>query len=189
MMMKKQDTIPTPRDRRRHRPIKFVLIFLCSIVCVLLLLVLTRPLQNEFSRHRQARHVALEIQDLGGRVSWNPKMEIIETIVRDKALSRITDVHFTNPSFPDEKWLILKGLPQRFGLQVEGLQFTDASLEYLKDVKLLNYLVLNETSVTDQGVADLIKSLPHITVVYGYPGDPNFRKIQGNRIEIPSQHD
>jgi len=148
-----------------------------------------RPLRSEFSRHRQAQYAAFEIQNLGGRVSWNPKMEIIETIVRDKALSRITDVHFTNPSFPDEKWLILRELPQRFGLQVEGLQFTDASLEYLKDVKLLNYLVLNKTGVTGQGVADLIKSLPHITVMYGYPGDPNFRKIQGNRIEIPSQHD
>ena len=186
--MDKPDTIPTTEDRLKRRPKKFVLIFLCSIVCILLLLLFLRPLQSEISRHRQARQVAFEIQNLGGRVSWNPKVEIIETIVRDKALSRITDVHFTNPSFPDENWLVLKLLPQRFGLQVEGPQFTDASLEYLKDVKLLNYLVLNKTSVTDRGVADLIQSLPHITVMYGYPGDPNFRQIRGNRRGMPSRH-
>ena len=187
--MNDPNTIPAPEDRRKRRPKKFFLIFLCSIVGILLLLLLLRPLQSELSRHRQAQQAAFEIQNLGGRVSWNPKMEIIETIVRDKALSRITDVHFTNPSFPDENWLVLKELPQRFGLQVEGPQFTDASLEYLKYVKLLNYLVLNKTSVTDQGVADLIESLPHITVMYGYPGDPNFREIRGKRGKIFSQHD
>jgi hypothetical protein len=145
--------------------------------------------QSEFSRHQQARYAALEIKNLGGSVSWNPKMEILETIFRDKALSRITDVHFTNPSFPDENWLVLKELPQRFGLQVAGPQFTDASLEYLKDVKLLSYLVLDKTSVTDQGVAGLVRSLPHITVMYGYPRDPNFRQIRAHGKEIPPQHD
>ena len=189
MTVNKPDANPGPRDRRRHRPRRFVLILLCSMVCILLLLLLRRPVQSELSRHRQAQYAAFEIKNLGGHVSWNPKMEILETIFRDRALSRITDVHFTNPSFPDENWLVLKELPQRFGLQVGGPQFTDASLEYLKDVKLLNYLVLDKTSVTDQGVAGLVKSLPHITVMYGYPAHSNFRRIQGNRMETPSQHD
>jgi hypothetical protein len=112
-------------------------------------------------------------------VSWNPKMEILETIMRDKALSRITDVHFNNPAFPDEDWLVLMELPQRFGLQVSGPGFTDKSLVYLKEVKHMNYLVLKNTSVTDQGVADLQKSLPHLTIMYGYPHDPNYRVILG----------
>jgi len=187
--MDKPDTIPTTVDRLKRRQKKSVFIFLCSIVCILLLVLFLRPLQSELSRHRQAKQAAYEIQNLGGYVSWNPKMEIIETIIRDRALSRITDVHFANPSFPDENWLVLKLLPQRFGLHVEGPQFTDASLEYLKDVKLLNYLVLNKTSVTNQGVNDLIQSLPHITVMYGYPGDPNFREIRGDRRGMPSRHD
>ena len=82
----------------------------------------------------------------------------------------------TSPSFPDEEWQVLKGLPQHFGLQVSGPQSTDASLEYLKDVELLDYLMLEKTSVTDQGGRSLVplsdlmcKGLDLCTSPFFYP--------------------
>ena len=133
----------------------------------------------------QARDAAWHIEDLGGRVHWNPTMEILETIFRDKALSIITDVHFSHPTFSDEKWLVLKELPQPFGLHVEGVQFTDASLEYSKQVELLDYLALENTSVTDRGIAGFMEALPHVAVMYGYPGQRGFRRIPAKIPPVP----
>ncbi|MBP7051259.1 MAG: hypothetical protein KBE65_09605 [Phycisphaerae bacterium] len=129
------------------------------------------------SRHRQANDAAWTIEGLGGRVHWNPKTEVFETLYYDKALSRITDVHFINPTFPDARWLVLKELPQRFGLDVEGGRFTDSSLEYLKQVPLLEYLALNNTAVTDEGIAGLQEALPHLSVICGYLGQPGCRQF------------
>ena len=180
--MKKIDSPPTQGGRKKHLRGRLIAAF----VCVALFLMSAKLLYREMSRHEQARNAAFSIQALGGRLFWNPKTEIIETLVRDKALSRITDVHFTNPSFADENWMVLKQIPQRFGLQVEGLQFTDASLACLKDIELLDYLVLHGTGVTDEGVENLIKALPHITVMYGYPGEPGSRELNVRNIESSS---
>ncbi len=166
-----------PQGKRKRRLGFLVALLLCTTACTLLVLRLKGPFQQELSRHRRARNTAWQIEDLGGRVYWNPKMEILETLWRDRAFSRITDVRFSNPAFPDEKWLILQELPQRFGLHVAGAQFTDASLDYLKRIELLNYLVVENTSVTDQGVAGLLKARPEMTVMYGYPGQPAFRRV------------
>lgn len=141
---------------------------LISCVIIILFLLLYKPVRREISRHQQALYAAEQIQFLGGKVFWNPKMEILETIVYDKALSRITDVHFTNPTFPDDNWLVLNKLPQRFGLQVSGLGFTDNSLSYLKEVPNMNYIVLRNTSVTEQGIDDIKKSLPNLDVLGDY---------------------
>jgi hypothetical protein len=131
---------------------------------------------KEIDRHRRAMRAAGEISTLGGSVHWNP--EVYETLYYDQALTRITDVHFSNPSFPLERWLVLQELPQRFGLQVEGPEFGDASLKYLKHVPNLKYLVLTNTSVSEAGVFDLKRALPDVSVMYGYPGDPGFREIR-----------
>jgi hypothetical protein len=130
---------------------------------------------KEIVRHVRATRVAAKVRGLGGAVHWNS--EVLETLLRDQALTRITDVYFTNPSFPSEQWTVLKDLPQRFGLQVEGKQFTDDSLDHLKGVSKLRYLVLNNTGVTDAGVAELKRSLPNLRIMFGYPGDSNFREI------------
>jgi hypothetical protein len=130
---------------------------------------------KEIVRHLRATNVAAKVRGLGGTVHWNS--EILETLLRDQALTRITDVHFTNPSFPSEQWVVLKDLPQRFGLQVEGKRFTDDCLDHLKEVSKLRYLVLNETGVTDAGVAQLKRNMPNLHIMFGYPGDSNFREI------------
>ncbi|MGE5294689.1 MAG: hypothetical protein ACM3VT_07660 [Solirubrobacterales bacterium] len=136
--------------------------------------MLQEPFRHELSRHKQAQDAAWKIESLGGRVQWNPRIEVLETLYYDKALSRITDVRFRNPAFGDESWLVLKELPQRFGLHVEGPQFTDASLESLKQVGMLKYLVLKNTAVTDRGIAELQDALSHVTVMRGYPGEPGY---------------
>lgn len=174
--------MPLHDDSRRHARNNMALIILGSIVGILLLLALGVFLNKGGGKHLQAKRAALMIQDLGGHVSWNP--ELLETIIRDGALSRITDVHFTNPTFSEEKWLVLNELPQHFGLQVKGPQVSDASLEYLKEVELLKYLVLSDTRVTNEGVAALIKSLPGVTVMFDYPGDPNFRQFNSHAVPV-----
>lgn len=166
-----------PHGKRRRRFILPAAGLLCVAVCTFLVLKFQGPLRREVTRHRQAKDAAWAIEGLGGRVHWNPKSEIIETLYYDKALSRITDVHFLNPTFPDSRWLVLKGIPQRFGLDVEGGQFTDSSLEYLKQVPLLEYLAMNNTAVTDEGIAALQEALPHLTVVCGYLGRPGCRQF------------
>ena len=75
---------------------------------------------------------------------------------------------FTNPTFPDDNWLVLNELPPRFGLQVSGPGFTDNSLFYLKEVPNLDYIVLENTSVTKQGIDDIKISLPNLDVLGGY---------------------
>ena len=159
----------SPSQTPQRSILKQFMIFASCVIVIVIIALLFKPLRNELARHRQAIHAADKIKNLGGRVSWNPKMEIIETIVRDKALSRITDVRFFNPTFPDEEWLVLQEIPQRFGLQVSGSRFTDNSLEYLKEVRHLDYLVIKNTGVSDKGIADLQNSLPYLTVMYGYP--------------------
>ena len=131
---------------------------------------------RESVRHRQAQSVAREIAALGGSVSWN--QEVFENILHDRALTRITDVHFTNPSFPSHRWLALQRLPQSFGLQVRGAEFDDESLPYLKQIPQLKYVVLKNTTVTDQALAELKKARPELTIMIGYPEDPDFREIR-----------
>jgi hypothetical protein len=156
-----------PSKVSRNSRYKLLAIIISCILVITLFACVYKPFRNELFRHRKALYAARAIENLGGRVSWNPKMEILETIMRDKALSRITDVHFYNPTFPDDDWLVLMELPQRFGLQVSGPGFTDKSLVYLREVKNMNYLVLTNTGVTRQGIADLQKTLPHIEVLSG----------------------
>ena len=131
---------------------------------------------HEAYRHATAASVAREIVNLGGTVHWNP--EVYETILRDMALTRITDVHIENPNFPDEGLLELKKLPQRFGLQVRGPQFTDKSLKYLREIPNLKYLVVSNTSTTDKGLSALKRAMPHLTIMHGYPGDPGYRVVE-----------
>jgi len=178
-----------PRNKRRHRIILLVAVLLCAAVCTFLVLKLQGPLRRELSRHRQAEDAAWAIGSLGGRVYWNPKAEVFETLCYDKALSRITDVHFINPTFPDAQWLVLKELPQRFGLDVEGGRFTDASLEYLKQIPLLEYLALNNTGVTDAGIAALQEALPHLSVTCGYLGQPGSRQFPPRLRKPPLRND
>ncbi len=166
-----------PRSKRRRRLILLAVVLLCTATCAYLALRLRGPMGRELSRHSQAKDAAWAIEGLGGRVYWNPKTEIFETLYYDKALSRITDVHFINPTFPDARWLVLKEIPQRFGLDVEGGRFTDASLEYLKQVPLLEHLALNNTAVTEEGIVALQAALPHLSVTCGYLGQPGCRQF------------
>ena len=173
-----------PQSKRKRRLVMFGAVLLCTAICMVLVLKLKGPLGRELSRHRQAKDAAWTIEGLGGRVHWNPRTEVFETLYYDKTLSRITDVHFINPTFPDSGWLVLKELPQRFGLDVEGGQFTDASLEYLKQVPLLEYLALNNTGVTDEGIAGLQEALPNLSVICGYLGQPGCRHFPA-RVRKP----
>jgi hypothetical protein len=83
-----------------------------------------------------------------------------------------------DPSFPDEGLLVLQQLPQRFGLQVSGPQFSDASLNYLKKAPNLVYLVVVDTNATDEGLSQLKRMLPHVDIMHGYYGDPDFRVVK-----------
>ena len=157
-------------QRRFTFSLRTFLVFVA--IAALVLAVVAR----ETYRHATAASVAREIVRFGGTVHWNS--EVYETILRDMALTRITDVHISNPNFPDEELLQLKKLPQRFGLQVSGPQFTDTSLEYLRDVPNLKYLVVSNTSTTDEGLKALRREMPHLTIMLGYPGDPGYRVVE-----------
>ena len=146
--------------------------FLLFCTCVSLVLVIV---SQDTRRHWRAQKAAWRIADLGGSVHWNP--ELHETVLRDWALTRITDVTFNNTDLTNEHREALAALPQRFGLHVHGSEFGDLSLGALKSLPNLRYLVLNDTSVTDQGVSELKSAVPGVTVMYGYPGDPEFRQI------------
>jgi len=174
-----------PAQRRRRFQFSLRTLFIVTGVAgVFLALTL-----KEAVRHIRATRAAGSIQAIGGLVHWNS--EVFETLWRDQALTRITDVFFANPSFPDERWAVLRELPQHSGLQVEGAQFTDASLSQLQSVANLRYLVLKNTGVTDEGVAQWARDRPEVHIMFGYPGDSNFREIppagQNIRSALPGE--
>jgi hypothetical protein len=68
---------------------------------------------RETYRHATAVGVASEIKSLGGTVYWNP--EVHETIIRDLALTRITDVCISNPNFPDKGFLYVETVEHGLG--------------------------------------------------------------------------
>jgi hypothetical protein len=112
------------------------------------------------------------IAKLGGSVSWNP--EIAENIIKFQTISRITDVHFTNPRFGAVEWQSLSAIPHRFGLQINGQTFTDDSLTHLVGIPRLYYVTLDNTQVTESGVFEFQRQRPDVTIMFGYPHDPNF---------------
>ena len=146
------------------------------LAIVMLVSLVLFVVARETHRHLTAASVAREIEDLGGTVHWNS--EVYETIFRDLAVTRITDVHIDDANFPDEGLIVLKNLPQRFGLQVSGPQFTDRSLEYLREIPNLEYLVVGNTATTDKALSALKRLKPDLTIMHGYPGEPGYRVVE-----------
>ena len=69
-----------PQSKRRRRLIWLVVVLLCTAICTYLALRLRGPIGRELPRHRQAKDAAWAIEGLGGRVYWNPKTEVLETL-------------------------------------------------------------------------------------------------------------
>ncbi|MEZ6103144.1 MAG: hypothetical protein R3E01_29730 [Pirellulaceae bacterium] len=93
--------------------------------------------------YRRSIASADAITELGETVSWNP--ELLENLIKDQTVARITDVHFSNPQLSAEQWYALARLLHLFGLQIDGPTFTQAALAALVDAMHLEYLVLFNT--------------------------------------------
>lgn len=159
---------------RKHR-IRFTLrrmLFATAIVAVLLALIATRTID-----YRQSLACADVIAKNGGRVDWNP--EVVETLFRDQTVARITDVRFTDPRINAKDWTQVLNLPLRFGLHVDGKTFTDESLDALVNVRRLTYLVLTKTTIDDGDIIRFQAKRPDVDVMFGYPGDADFRQFPG----------
>lgn len=61
-------------------------------------------------------------------------------------------------------YTVLKGKPQTVVLQMANPDVTDQTLEWLRDMKLLRELDLNDTQVTDQGLP-ILKELPSLQAI------------------------
>jgi hypothetical protein len=150
-------------------------LLLATAVIALLLAVFT----HRVVEYRRSIASADAITELGGTVSWNP--ELLENLIKDQTVARITDVHFTNPQLNAEQWHALAGLPHHFGLQIDGPTFTQASLAALVDATHLDYLVLFNTSLTETDIAEFQLKRADVDVMFGYPGDVNFREFRATR--------
>jgi hypothetical protein len=122
--------------------------------------------------YHRSTSAADAIAELGGSVSWNP--EFAENVIKHQTISRITDVHFTNPRLNADQWQSLAVIPHRFGLQIDGQTFTDDAMSQLVDIPRLAYVTLNNSRVTESGVIAFQRKRPDVTVMFGYPHDPNF---------------
>jgi hypothetical protein len=123
--------------------------------------------------YRRSSAAAKGIAKLGGSVSWNP--EIAENLFRDQTVARITDVHFTNPRLNADQWHSLSAIPHRFGLQIDGQTFTDDSMAQLVGIPLLSCVTLSNTRVTASGVIEFQRKRGDVSVMFGYPHDPDFK--------------
>lgn len=112
-----------------------------------------------------------------GRVDWSP--EVMETLFRDLTTARITDVSFTDPRLKVDDWTQNLNLPLRFGLHIDGKTFPDESLDALVDVRQLKFLVLTNTMFDEGDVIWFQAERPDVDVMFGYPGDDNFRQFPG----------
>ena len=144
---------------------------LMTAIVAVLLAVFSKQTIN----YRQSIACAAAIAKLGGTVSWNP--EILENLVRDQTIARITDVHFRDPKLNAEDWKQLVKLPLRFGLQVVGPSFTAESLNALVGCRNLHYVVFWNESVSDQDVVTFQALRPDVEVMFGYPGDQAYRNF------------
>jgi hypothetical protein len=153
------------------RLIQFTLrrMFLATAIIAFLLAMFAKPTVD----YRQSLACAKVIAEMGGTVYWNP--ELIETLIRDQAVARVTDVRFQNPRIDAEGWQQLAKLPMRFGLHIEGPSFTDESLDALIENRHLSYLVLCATSINEDDVIRFQAARPDIHVMFGYPGDKDFQ--------------
>jgi hypothetical protein len=141
-----------------------------AIVAVFLAIFAKRTIE-----YRQSLACADAIVQVGGTVHWNP--EVVETLVRDQTIARITDVRLIDPRIDAKDWNRLLNLPMRFGLHIEGKTFTDESLEALANVRRLSYLVLTRTTVDEGDVIRFQSARPDVHVMFGYPGDDDFRRF------------
>jgi hypothetical protein len=156
-------------NRRFQFSLRRLLIF-TAIAGVLLAIIM-----HQVSVYRRSTNAAAAIMQLGGSVSWNP--ELVENLVKDQTISRITDVHFTNPKLDAQQWQTLSRLPLHFGLQIDGQTFANESLLHLVGITHLDYVVLGKTSVDEDGVIEFQRQRPDVIVMFGYPEDSDFKEF------------
>ena len=164
----------TSREPRRFQFTLRRLLVVTAVTGCLLALVTQRVVE-----YRRATSSARVITRLGGSVSWNP--ELFENLIRDQTISRITDVHFSNPTLDAEQWKALSRIPHHFGLQIDGLTFTADSMRELAGIAHLDYVVLNNTMVDESAVVAFQKQRPDVAVMFGYPGEPHFKEFPASQ--------
>jgi hypothetical protein len=113
--------------------------------------------------HRQRQTMAL-IERLGGNYQTTQAPSWLSHVLRYN-VKNVVCVDLTAIAPPPAEYLAdVSRLPQLEELSVAGLAFGDDELRRLHRVKSLRGLVLNSTSVTDEGVAALAESLPQVAI-------------------------
>jgi hypothetical protein len=95
----------------------------------------------------------------GARVHWECHL------LRNGELWYVTDVNIDSPTFPDEGLALLRRLSALKCVKLFGRRFNDSSIEYIADVPDLKYVVLQDTSVSDDGIARLKNRRPDLEVM------------------------
>ena len=103
--------------------------------------------------------IAKQLQRYGARVHWECHL------LRNGELLYITDVNIDRPTFPDEGLELLRHLTALKCVKLLHARFNDTSLEYIAAVPDLKYVVLQDTSVTPEGVARLKGKRPELTIM------------------------
>jgi hypothetical protein len=114
---------------------------------------------HEAGRIFARMEIVEQLKKHGARVHWECHL------LRNGELWYVTDVNIDNPAFPDEGLALLRRLSALKCVKLFGQRFTDASLDYVVDVPDLKYVVLQDTAVTDDGLARLKHRRPDLTVM------------------------
>ncbi len=72
-------------------------------------------------------------------------------------------------------------------LDLDGTQVTDAGLEHLKGMTILQLLYLNDTQITDVGLGHL-KGLPNLDSLHLNGTQVTDRGIESLRLALPNCH-
>jgi len=114
---------------------------------------------HEAGRIFARMEVVEQLKKHRARVHWECHL------LRNGELWYVTDVHINNPAFPDEGLALLRRLSALKAVHLFGPRFSDASLDYLAEIPDLQYVDLQDTAVTDDGIARLKVRRPDLTVM------------------------
>jgi len=163
-MTESQQEQETPR--RRFRFSMRTVLIVVTLVCVMGGLFASWQLQRAKCRAYGEKWIAM-----GGFVNKDASRDAEVTLL-ELVDNQLTEIPPEIGKLTNLNWLALSNnqltkLPSEIenltkleGLYLGNNQFTDADLEQLKSLKSLEYLVLEDTNVTAEGVADLQKALP-----------------------------
>lgn len=145
------------------------------IFSILLLWAITQFRDNIDMINQRNAQAEKTIQKLGGSIEWTVPGSAYFVAIYGMATELPILVSFSDPTFPPDQWLKLNDIPPYpIIMSIDGSSFNRDSLTYLKEVKALKFLIVTDTSVTQDELQQFKNARPDVdlsTMTYDLDSD------------------